>query len=233
MKQSIAVLFLAFCILTPLTSIAQMAPAEQTTTEYVTNKPITPYPSYERISGSPYETKEFELGNIMKDGEILANNVALRYNVMKDEIEVKSSLESHNRTGRVMVKASDIYAKIFNKTFVYVPNQDGLDTAGYFVVVFEGDNYNLFKKITKEYIEGAEAMTSLTRDIPAMYKEKEFFYLVEKSSGNVKVFPNSRSAKFNLFGDKKKALKRYASEEKLNINKDYALLKIVKHFDTL
>ncbi len=212
---------------------AQMAPAEQTTTQYVTNKPITPYPVYERISGSPYESKEFMVGKIMKDGKILANNVALRYNAMKDEMEVKYKLEDHNRTGRVMVKSSDIYAKILNKTFVYVGNQEGLDSAGYFVVVYEGENYNLFKKITKEWIEGAEAMTSLTRDIPAMYKEKEFYYLVEKQSGKVTMFPNSRSGKMNMFGAKKKEMKRYAAEKKININKKYALLRMVKHFDTL
>ncbi|NND61728.1 MAG: hypothetical protein HKN48_00890 [Flavobacteriaceae bacterium] len=233
MRSIIAIVALISCSVFTNLTYAQMAPAEQSTTQYVTNKPITPYPVNERISGSPYEDEDFANGKIMKNGKILATNVALRFNALKDEMEVKSSVEDHNRTGRVMVKSPDVYAKIMNKTFVYLPKQEGLDKAGYFVVVYEGDKYDLLKKINKEYIDGAESMTGMTRDIPAMYKQKEVNYLLNKQTSKIAAFPNSRSGRLNLFGQKKKEMKRYAAEKKININKKHALVKMVKYFDTL
>ncbi len=214
-------------------SYGQMATEEKSSTQYVTNTPIKAYPAIERISGSPYEEKEFSKGNVLKDGKLLATGVAIRYNALRDEIEIKRKADDHNRTARVMVKSPDIYAKILNKTFVYVPNKEGLTTSGYFLVLHEGEKYDLYKKITKEYLEGSESMTSLTRDIPAMYKEKEFYYLADKETGAIKAFPKSRNGKFGMFGDKKKALKKHANENHLNINKEYALVKLMRYYDSL
>jgi len=201
--------------------------------QFVSSTSIKAYPANERISGSPYENADFVKGNIYKDGGLLANGVAVRYNAVRDEIEIKKEVDDHNRTGKVMVKSPDLYVKILNKVFVFVNKKEGIDKPGYFMVLHEGTDYNLYKKVKKEYIEGAESMNSLTRDIPAMYKEHISYYLVEKQSGELKEFPSSKGGKFNVFGNKKKQLKNYAKEEKLNINKEYALVKVVKQFDTM
>ncbi|GAB5401701.1 MAG: hypothetical protein Aureis2KO_32860 [Aureisphaera sp.] len=232
MKKVLAVFAFAV-VLVPNIALGQMASEETSSTQYVSNTPIKAYPVMERISGSPYEVKEFALGNILKDGKVLASNVAIRYNALRDEIEIKRKIDDHNRTARVMVKSPDIYAKILNKVFVYVPNKEGLTTSGYFMVLHEGEKYDLYKKITKEYLEGSESMSGLTRDIPAMYKEKEFHYLADKESGKVKAFPKSRNGKFNLLSDKKKELKKYANDNNLNVNKEYALVKLLRYYETL
>ncbi|MDC8005781.1 hypothetical protein POV27_17140 [Aureisphaera galaxeae] len=232
MKKVLAVLTFALLICSQF-AYGQMATEETSSTQYVTNRPIKAYPTVERISGSPYENQEFAIGNILKDGKILAGNIAIRYNALRDEIEVKRKIEDHNRTARVMTRSPEVYAKILNKLFVFVPNKEGLSASGYFLVLHEGEKYDLYKKITKEYVEGSESMSGLTRDIPAMYKEKEFYYLADKEAGTIKAFPKSRNGKFSLLGKKKKELKKYANENRLNVNKEYALVKLLKYYETL
>lgn len=46
-------------------------------------------------------------------------------------------------------------------------------------------------------------------------------------------FLSLRNVKFGFFDDKKKELKNYFKEEKLNINKEYVLVKFVKYYNIL
>ncbi len=214
-------------------SFAQMETEEETKNKYLTNVPITINSEAINYSGSAYENENFVLGNIYKSGRIVASNVALRYNALRDEIEVKASLDASNSTAKVMMRNPDIYVKMLNNVFVYAAPKEGVDRPGYFLVLFEGENADLYKKISKEFIEGMAATTSLTRDIPSSYKEKEAYFLLNKKANTFQEFPSSRNAKFGLFDDKKKELKNYSKEEKLNINKEYALVKLVKYYNTL
>lgn len=225
---------LALLMITPLVSnsvFGQMAIDEQTISQFVTNTPIKAYPNSGRITGSPYENESFMLGSIMKDGKALASNVALRYNAMRDEIEVKNSIDAHNRTARVLKQQPEIYVKILNKLYVFASNDTGNN--GYFMVLTEGEKFHLYKKIQKEFVEGMTSVSSLTRDVPAGYKNKEVYYLVSKDTAEYTEFPNSRNGKFSTFGKKKKAMKNYANTTKLNVNKEYALVKMVQHYNTL
>lgn len=210
-----------------------MGTEEKDANKYLTNRKITINANERDFSGSSYENEEFVNGYVFKDGKILATNVALRYNAKRDEIEVKKSVDSGNESARVLIKSNDIYIKILNKVFVYSPVMPGIDKAGYFMAMHEGEKYSLFKKITKEYIEGREAVNSITRDTPPAFKEVETFYLVDKSDGSFIQFPKSRKGKLKLFPDHKKELKEFVKENKLNINRDYNLTKLVRYYDTL
>lgn len=231
MKKVLALAaFVALLTSTNLT--AQNAPEERSNTQYITNTPIKAYPRVERISGSPYENEEFAIGSILIDGKVVRNNVAVRYNALRDEMEIKNKIDDHNRNGRVLTKSTDVYVKILNKTYIYSISKDDIP-AGYYLALYEGEKFDLYKKTYKEYLDGAESMTGVTRGIPAMYKEKEGYFLLNKQDGSLKALPKSRNGKLGMFKDKKKEMKSYASENKLNINKEYALVKLLKHYDTL
>ena len=231
MKKVLALAaFVALLTSTNLT--AQNAPDDQSSAQYITNSPIRAYPTVERISGSPYENKEFVLGNILIDGKIVRNNVAIRYNALRDEMEIKNRLDDHNRTGRVLSKNTAVYVKILNKTYIYSISKNDVP-AGYFLALHEGEKFDLYKKTYKEYVDGAESMTGVTRGIPAMYKEKESYFLLNKEDGSLQELPKSRNGKLGLFKDKKKQMKSYANENRLNVNKEFALIKLLKYYDTL
>jgi hypothetical protein len=212
---------------------AQYAPQQAPSDQFLTNRSITFKADDVHFTGSAYENKEFVAGSIFKKDQILASNVLLRYNAFRDEIEVKSDASGPDASAKVMVRNPDIYVKLMNKMIVFSGNKEGIDRPGYFMVVAEGNKVDLYKKIKKEFIEGSVSMSSLTRDIPSTYKEKEIFYMVDKTTGAYVEFPSSKNAKFNLFKDKKKQVKNYASQEGLNVNKESALKKVILYYDTL
>lgn len=222
-----------FFIVSIAAASAQNVPQDPTTDQYLTNRSITFKAEEVHYAGSAYENKEFVSGSIFKNEQILASNIPLRYNAFRDEIEVKSDLSAPDASAKVMARNPEIYVKIFNKMIVFSGNKQGVDRPGYFVILAEGEKVDLYKKIKKEFIEGSVAMSSLTRDIPPTYKEKEIYYLVDKSSGAFVEFPSSKNAKFNVFKDKKKEIKNYASREGLNVNKESALKQVVLYYNTL
>lgn len=212
---------------------AQSVANDLPTDQYLTNRSITFKTEDVHFAGSAYDHKEFVSGTIFKNGQILASNINLRYNAFRDEIEVKSNPSAPDATAKVMARNPEIYVQLMNKMIVFSGTREGIDRPGYFIVLAEGDKVDLYKKLKKEFIEGSTSMTSLTRDIPSTYKEKEIYYLVDKSTGTFVEFPESKKAKFNLFKDKKKQIKNYASEEGLNVNKEAALKKVVLYYNSL
>ncbi|MBL4662181.1 MAG: hypothetical protein JKY22_01130, partial [Flavobacteriaceae bacterium] len=201
--------------------------------DFLTNKAIIINANERNFSGSAYENKEFVRGYVFKNGKTLASNIALRYNVKRDEIEIKKSLSSSDESARVMVKNNDIYIKILNKTFVYSPIKEGIDKAGYFMVVHEGTNYSLYKKLTKKFIEGRETVNSIAQDTPPSFQNKERYYLVSKVNESFTAFPKSKKGKLKIFPTNKKEIKSFVKTNRLNINRDYHLAKLVKYFDSL
>ncbi|MEZ4875651.1 MAG: hypothetical protein R2793_09460 [Flavobacteriaceae bacterium] len=227
---------LAFFLLSlgiSLSANAQMGTDENTNDQYLTNTRITFKPEEVHYVGSAYENEDFVKGNVFKNGKVIANQVGIRYNALRDEMEIKTDISQSNTSARIMIKSPDIYVRILNKMFVYSPQKEGIDKGGYFISLFEGDKAHLYKKITKEFVAGMEATTSITRDIPDSYKERETYYLFDKNLGVFHEFPNSKGGKLSLFKDQKKAVKEYTKKEKLNLNKEYALIKLVRFYNTL
>ncbi|MEZ4777789.1 MAG: hypothetical protein R2786_00200 [Flavobacteriaceae bacterium] len=212
---------------------AQMEREEETSTKYLTNVPVTINPNAINITGSAYENDAFVLGNVFRNEKLIATNVALRYNALRDEFEVKPDLTTPDTAAKIMMRNPEIYVKINSKVFIYADPKDGMSRPGYFLVLFEGENADLFKKISREFVEGMAATTSLTRDIPSTYKEKEGYFLFDKKTNSFKEFLNSKSAKFALFNEKKKELKNYSKNENLNINRESSLIKLVEYYNTL
>lgn len=222
-----------FLILSIAGSFAQNETEEINTDQYLTNKSITFKPEEVHYAGSAYENDKFVSGYVFKNGRMLASNIGLRYNAFRDEIEVKTNIDAPNTSAKVMMRNPDIYVKLLNKLIVFSPAKEGISRPGYFIVLAEGEKADLYKKLSKEYIEGSESMTSLTRDIPSTYKEKETYYFVDKKTGAFEELPTGKNAKFALFKDLKKQMKAYADKERININKEWGLKKIVNHYNQL
>lgn len=233
MKKLLPLFFFSIFSLSASLTFAQMGMEETGDSQFLTNKQITLSRVPGNVTGSVYENKEFIPGYVFRDGKTLASNVALRYNAKRDEVEVKKTVSTANSQARVLRKNEDLYIKIRNKVFVYAPVTEGNEKAGYFMVLQEGDHYSLYKKIEKEFLEGRESVNSITRDTPPAFKTKEIFYLVNKADGSFAKLPKSRKGKLKLFTDNKKKVKEYINDNRLNINKDYQLIKLVKYYDTL
>ena len=157
--------------------------------------------------------------------------MALRYNAVADEMEIKESLTTDDSKAKVLTKSPDVYVKIVNDIYIFAPYKGGIEGGGYFQVLFEGTKIGLFKKPKKSFTKAKKATTSITRDLPASFKDKPVYYLVDKS-GKYYEFPSSRSKKLKVFGTSKDLIKDYVRKNDLNLNEEKDLLRVIKHFDT-
>ena len=182
-------------------------------------------------TGTPYNNPNYLLGNVYKNDELWATNVALRYNAMADEMEIKESLTTVDEEARVLTKSPDVYVKIMSDIYIFAPYKGGIEGGGYFHVLFEGDKIGLHKKPKKKFTEAKKATTSITRDIPASFKDKPVYYIVDKN-GKYFELPSSRNKKLKVFGSNKDAIKKYVQQNDLDLNDEKDLVRVIKHYDT-
>lgn len=183
-------------------------------------------------SGTPYNNPNYLFGSVYKEGALWANNVALRYNAISDEIEIKQDLNTSDSEAKVLTKSPDVFVKIINDIYVFAPYKGGIEGGGYFHVLYEGGQLDLYKKPKKKFTPGKKATTSLTRDLPASFKDKPVYYLVDKT-GKYYELPASKGKKLKVFGKNKDAVKAYAREKGLDLNAEKDLIKVVKFINSL
>ena len=232
------ILTLTICVLTLNTAIAQFDAAMFVSDAFLLdtyikrqNKGIN-FKDTKSYKGTPYNNPNYLLGNIYKEGKLLANNIAIRYNAIADEMEVKQNPSDSDDDARVLTKSQDIYVKIIDAIYVFVPYQGGIEKGGYFQVIFEGNNIALYKKHVKDFSPEKKATSSITKTLPAVFKDKPVFYLVTKK-GTFYQLPKSKSKKLKVFGEKQNKMKDFTKQNSLDLNKEQDLLTAIKYYDTL
>lgn len=181
-------------------------------------------------TGTPYNTPFYLNGNVYKDGQLLATNVALRYNCIADEMEIKESLTTDDEKAKVLTKSEDIYVKIRNDIFVFVAYQGGIENGGYFRVAHEGRQMDLYQKIEKNFSAERKSTNSLVRSSPANFKDVSTYYIVTKT-GKFYQLPKSKSRKLHVFSDYKDAVKKYVKENDLDLDKEQDLIKVLRYYE--
>jgi len=182
--------------------------------------------------GTPYNHPSYLLGNVYGAEGLIATNIALRYNAIADELEIKESLDSPNDEAKVLTKSPDIFVKILSDIFVFVPFQGGIEGGGYFQVLFEGKKYDLFKKIIKDFTPEKVASSSITTGTKARFKDKPVYYIVTKD-GKFYEMPSSRKKKLKVFGANKKLIQGYVSKYKLDLNDENDLKRVITYYDSI
>lgn len=237
MKKNIFLLFAILFISTPtIKAQSEVLNRQLTSTAFVVDEFIkrfdkgVSYKDVDSYKGTPYDNPIFLLGNIYENTTLLANDVALRYNIMADEMEVKEAIVTPDEQAKLLTKSTDIFVKINGDIFIFAPYQGGVEKGGYFQVLFEGEKYNLYKKLIKKFIPAKKATTSITTDTPAIFQDKSIYYMVTKQ-GKYYEFPSSKSKKIKVFGNRKDVIKAYVKEKNLDLNKEKDLKKVVIYFD--
>lgn len=233
-----AILTLILCVLTLNTAIAQFDAAMFVSDVFLLdtyikrqNKDVN-FKDTKSYKGTPYNNPNYLFGNIYKEGKLLAEKIAIRYNAVADEMEVKQNITDSDDDAKVLTKSQDIYVKIMDAIYVFVPYQGGIEKGGYFQVTFEGNNIALYKKHIKDFIPEKKATSSITKTLPAIFKDKPVFYLVTKK-GAFYQMPKSRIKKLKVFGEKLKEMKDFTKQNDLDLNNEKELLRAVKYYDTL
>ena len=218
-------------LLMATTAIAQPAVQESPTFEYLSSRTVNLMDNPNDYTGSPYYKDEFLKGSILSNGKIIAFNHDLRYNVSKEEFEIKDPANRNSKIVRTLLRSQDFEIKIGNESFEYISSSKN-ELRGYFIVLFKGEKKALYKKITKKYYPAQKAENSMSNDIAAMYRDREAIYYVDET-GMFTEMSTSKSGKIKAFGKLKKEVKSYVKENNLNPNKEKDLIQVVSHFDAL
>ena len=180
--------------------------------------------------GSIYANKEFQTGSVYKDGNLVASNVALRYNVQAEEIEMKANTNS--TVANVIKTSENISVRILNNDFVYLISPDKNQKAGYFMVIAEGGKLTVYKKIIKDFIEGKKSANSYSRDVPDTFKEKEQLYIVS-ATGSLTKLPKGKTKREKLLVSQQDQMSRYIQSNKLNLRKEKDFNQALDYFNAL
>jgi len=191
------------------------------------NRPETFLEVYD---GTPYNSESFLLGNIYIKGELSTSDVALRYNIYSDEIEIKESLQADDDKRNALIKSPDLSITILRDKFNYIPKGKGLEKGGYFQMLTSGKNYSLCKKLGKKYYPARKAKTSFERDVPARFDDRATYY-INFSNGAMVELPGSKKKMYKAFGESENEIKEYAQKNKLDITKEKDLKRIVLYLD--
>ena len=183
-----------------------------------------------KYDGSPYNSNTFLLGNIYINNELTKSDVAMRYNIYSDEMQVKETLQSEDKDITALIKSPDISVTILNDKFTYVPKGKGLEKGGYFQVETTGKTYSLYKKLGKEYFEASKAKTSFERDVPAKFEDRTNYY-IHFNNGGMVFLPKNKKKRYKAFGKSEALVKAYTKERKLDITKEKDLKRVIIYLD--
>ncbi len=183
-----------------------------------------------KIEGSPYVNSSFLPGNIFQGDNLVMKNTMIRYNAYADEIEINQTGEKEKYGS--LIKAANMYAKIGLATYVFVPFEGSVERGGYFEVVTDGKNFDLYKKIKSTYNAPRKSTSSYDRDVPASFTKTTTYYLVD-AGGTFYELPSSKSKILNVMAKKKDEASTYIKKNNLNLDNEKDLAKLVTYFDSI
>ena len=231
MKSFSTIYCLLLAILISSVTIAQPRVHEPPASDYISNRTVNLMDNPNDYTGSPYYNEDFSKAVILKQGKVVAFSQEVRYNVSKEVFEIKDALNKNSKIVNTIIRKDEIEIKIGDISFEYISSEKN-KLRGYFIPLFNGDKYSLYKKITKEYIPSQKAANSMSNDIAALYREKEILYLVN-DKGVFTALPTSKGRKIKVFKNLKIEVKTYIKENKLNINRENDFVKLVSYVDSI
>lgn len=184
---------------------------------------------FEAIKDEAYANPAFVNGTIYQEDEAIKTGVPMRYNAYADEIEIKKTPSSVNYSA--LVKNPDIFVKVGKDIYLFVPFEGSNEKGGYFNVLTDGKTYDLYKKTTALFREPKKAKTNYDRDMPPAFTKNVTYYLVQ--NGTFLEMPSSKSKILKMMDKNKSEVKSYIKKNKLDIDKEEDLIKLITYFDSL
>ncbi len=184
---------------------------------------------YKSVINQAYVNPTFTLSQIYLNDKLMEKNTMARYNASEDEIEIKQN--SDDTEFSALAKDPNISIKIGLETYVLVPLRGSNVDGGYFNVLYKGENYDLYKKVTAKFIEPKVAQTSYGQATPPSFSKNTTYYMVE--NGSFYELPTGKSKIMSVFNKKKNEISTFVKTNKLDVRKEKDLAKVVEEFDRL
>ena len=201
--------------------------------ELIKNR-VNKYPNTNpKVKGSEYFDKIFKPAEVKYFDKDLDENIFLRYNAYKDEIEFSNNPKTLS-SDKILMKNMNISCSIEDEKYIYTSyiNINGLRKEGYLVVLFIGKKYALYEKRIKLFMEGSEAKTSLERSFDPRFVEK-FKYYVSKNNSEKKEIKINKKNLVELLGYDARNKKIIIKQNKLKFKTVSDVITILEEFDQI
>ena len=187
--------------------------------------------------GNHYRARRFITINTLQDLFILMMNWLLQIctsNTMPTVIsfwQLPTLIHQTNRP-KFVAKAKGMKIMVNNEEFITLPSVNNRFEMQNYQVVVRGKKVTLLKKISKLFIEGSRATTSLTRDVPSTYSDRSDFYMLSPT-GDFTEVPSSSRKILALFPEDRKALATAVKKYRLNLKKEIDLIRFIGYYNRL
>ncbi len=183
---------------------------------------------YINVKGAPYLTDFFVPATIYPDDDLFF----VKYNAVDDEIEVKLSATKTIILDNSFKKYTIVF-KESKETFVTL-NEEGKNNPSYFIEVNKTDNVSLYKRKTKNFIQATKATDNYSKDKPARFSElEEVFYIQLTPDGPVKEVSKKKKTFLKMFQNNQNDVKNFIGKNKIKLNKEEDLVKLISFISTL
>jgi hypothetical protein len=184
------------------------------------------YP-YHFQSGQPYYYNDTQDTGWIKYEGILYKNIAMRYDLIKDQLIVTQP----KNNARICVINDRVQSfNLFNTTFVYIKTDSSKShvAPGFYALLYDHDGHMLLKRNRKSVQEELSTTEGILR-----YINDDNFFIIKR--GNTYSYVSDKKGFLKLYADKKKQLQQYIHKNGLDFkhDKDNAFAKSLAYYDSL
>jgi hypothetical protein len=182
--------------------------------------------------GTPYFDENYQIGSIIKDSLVFAENIALRYNVYNDVFIGKVNLVTIEEESKTVIKSQEFKIKMGDQLFIALPNDENPNVLQYYQILVIGQKGTLYKKNMKKYKPRVMATTSLTRDVPPSFNDSNQYFFAD-FKGHFQEVPSSKKKVIDLMKDKKKEVTECIDKNKLNVKDEKDLIRLIRFYNSI
>ena len=184
-----------------------------------------------KIVGSPYRNETFETAKVSGSSQSIYN---VRYNAYNDEFEVK--LEDNN-IKNINKNLENLTVKMINTNIIFTAIDylnDDKKERGFFILLNSDPNkIQLYKKVSKRFVEEKPARSSYDKGKPAEFKENNVRYFINTDSAYPEEIPRNKKDFVKLFPSHTKEIANFIKAHNIKTNNDQDLIKVINYISTL
>ncbi len=189
------------------------------------------YYELSNISGSPYDEKEFKLGQVYSSNVALGKYL-LRYNIFNEEIE---SIDENSKTTS-FPKNNNLNFLINNRLLIYrdyIFPKENINKSGYYHVLSNGKNVLLLLKKNKIFKDGTKAQNSYQKDVNPRFLDRQILLIENKKNDKILIGKNINKKQILDLFENNKNIERYMKIKKTKTNNQDDLVSLIDYINSL
>ncbi len=183
----------------------------------------------EDFKGYPYANNDFQKTALFY-GEEKLGPIFYRYNALNQEIEIKME-NTENEGVRALGRDKKISILVDGKktSFKTFIDKDGKTLNGYLIALTLDGDTRLYKRMYVKYTEGKKAENSFVQAVPNKFTHYTSYFLEIEGQNRVdEIVLKNKKLLSMLPSDSRSNLQSFLKENKLNIKKEYDLIRAIR-----